>query len=145
MTREHKQYDIKDIERQVLHDYIEELETRVTMPDLYRRDYYTWERMVKGTLRYPTEEKIDWKMMLEYDEVRGTTQHQYDWFIMNRDIWRNAGGDMDRRVVTRLNTLDTEGFMEAFDIDRTTALMVISYYRREVILEPEWITIKCAI
>jgi len=141
MTREHTQYDMKDIECQVLQDYIEELETRVTMPDLYRRDYHTWERMVKGTLRHPTEEKIDWKMMAEYEEVRGTTKHNYDWFIMNQEIWNS----MHRYEAERLNDLDTEGFMEIFDVDRPTALMLMSVHRRKVILEPEWITIKCAI
>jgi len=138
MIREHTQYDIKDIERQVLQDYLEELVTRVSMPDLYQSDYHTWERMVKGTLRYPTEEKIDWKMVLEYEEVRGTTQHQYDWFIMNQEIWNS----MHRYEAERLNYLDTEGFMEIFDVDRPTALMLMSVYHRRIILEPEWITIK---
>jgi hypothetical protein len=94
--------------------------------------------MVKGLLRYPTDEKVDWAAMARYEEVKGTVQHNLNWFMLHQDGWHS----LERYGWERLAALDTEGFMGMFGVDRPTALMIRSVHHRKVMLEPEWIKAK---
>lgn len=126
------------LELEAIERYRRHLTSMVTYPELYESNYHLWEKMVKGALRHPTNEKIDWAAMGRYEEVRGTTQHNLDWFMLNQDGWNSLGRD----AWTRLFSLDTEETMEMFGVDRSTALMIRSVHHRKVMLEPEWEKVK---
>lgn len=133
--------DVKELERNLLDDYLKELEGRVSLPELHKSRYHLWESLVKGTLRFPANrqerETIDWALMASYEDVRGTPQHNLDSFVMCQDGWNVMPG----YEAERLDLLDVEGFMRCFGVDRATALKIKSVHRREVCIELEWVKV----
>jgi len=132
------QIDVNEMEAKALAGYLKEIETMVSMPELYRTNYPGWSRMVNDTLRYPsiypTDEKIDWALIYQYEVVRATPKHMLDLFVtIQKDVtpaWERSGD------------MNTEGYMKVYGVDRPTALKIRSLYERRVILEPEWIKAK---
>jgi len=136
------QEEIKELEAQTLKQYLKELETRVSMPELYRTNYSVWSRMVHNRLRYPsiypTDEKIDWALIHQYEAVMDTPQHMLDLFVsVERDDWGVASFPIGERRWD----MDTEGYMRVYGVDRPTALKIKSLYRKQVYLEPEWVKV----
>jgi len=118
-----------ELEAHILEIYMKELETRVSMPELYRENRYLWSRMVVGSLRYPAEGKIG-GVLAPYEEIRHTPQHNLDWLIIQNHI-----------VSWRWRDLNTEGISETFGVDRPTALKIKSLIHSKVYLEPEWVKV----
>ena len=137
------QIDVNEMEAEALAGYLKEIETMVSMPELYRTNYSEWSRMVHDTLRYPsiypTDEKIDWALIYQYEAVRDTPQHMLDLFVA---IQKDDVNPIFTPAWERSGDMDTEGYMKVYDVDRPTALKIRSLYERRVILEPEWIKAK---
>lgn len=120
-----------ELEAHTLEHYMKELETMVSMPEFYKNNKALWSRMVVGSLRHPTDEKINWALLAPYEEIRHTPQHHLDWFVIQNHI-----------VAWKWRDLSTEGISETFDVDRPTALKIKSIVHNTVYLEPEWIRIN---
>jgi hypothetical protein len=140
------QEEIKELEAHTLEIYMKELECMVSMSELYRTNYSVWSRMVHNRLRYPsiypTDEKIDWALIYQYEAVMDTPQHMLDLFIsVERDDYGVSLFPIFTPEGERRWDMDTEGYMRVYGVDRPTALKIKSLYRKQVILEPEWVKV----
>jgi hypothetical protein len=133
------QDEIKELEAHTLEIYMKELEGMVSMPELYKSNYPVWDKMVHNRLRHPTDEKIDWALIYQYEAVMDTPQHMLDLFVsVERDDWGVASFPIFTPEGERRWDMDTEGYMRVYGVDRPTALKIKSLYRKQVYLEPEW-------
>jgi hypothetical protein len=126
---------IQELEANTLELYLKELETMVSMPELYKSNYPVWDKMVHNRLRHPTDEKIDWALIYQYEAVMDTPQHMLDLFIsVENDDWFPVG------EIRR--DMDTEGYMRVYGVDRIMALKIKSLYRKQVFIELEWVKLQ---
>jgi len=132
------QDEIKELEAQTLKQYLKELETLVSMPELYKSNYPLWDKMVHNRLRHPTDEKIDWALIYQYEAVMDTPQHMLDLFVsVERDDW----GVSSFPIGEIRWDMDTEGYMRVYGVDRPMALKIKSLYRKQVFIELEWVKV----